>query len=81
MAYNARDLPGMLALMLDSAAIDMLGTGEHVGRRVYARKHGWFHHNLFPRSTASPPTRPGRRPSMPVSRSCWCRARAMASSR
>jgi RNA polymerase sigma-70 factor, ECF subfamily len=44
--YNARDLPGMLALMLDSAAIDMLGTEQQVGREVFGRKLSWFHYNL-----------------------------------
>lgn len=45
--YNARDLPGLLALMLDSAEIDMLGAEQFVGRENYARKPGWFHYNFY----------------------------------
>jgi RNA polymerase sigma-70 factor (ECF subfamily) len=44
--YNARDLPGLLALMLDTASIDLLGLDLEIGRPAFEREHGWFHHNL-----------------------------------
>jgi RNA polymerase sigma-70 factor (ECF subfamily) len=45
--YNARDLPGLLALMLDSASIHMPGVDLEIGRRGFERARGWFHHNLY----------------------------------
>ena len=45
--YNARDLPGMLALMLDHAAIDMLGQEQQIGRAVWGKKRSWFYYNLW----------------------------------
>jgi RNA polymerase sigma-70 factor (ECF subfamily) len=44
--YNARDLPGLLALMLDTASIDLLGLDLEIGRSTFERERGWFHHNL-----------------------------------
>ena len=45
--YNARDLPGLLELMLDSASIEMYGHVYESGREAFERKSGWFHHNFF----------------------------------
>src|SRR5262249_43219043 len=45
--YNARDLPGLLALMLDTASIDLLGLDLEVGRGAFERERGWFYHNLY----------------------------------
>src|SRR5262249_33074613 len=44
--YNARDLPGLLTLMLDTASIDLFGLDLEVGRDAFQRERGWFHHNL-----------------------------------
>jgi RNA polymerase sigma-70 factor, ECF subfamily len=44
--YNARDREGLLELLLDNATIEMPGVDLELGREVFARKHGWFHHNL-----------------------------------
>jgi RNA polymerase sigma-70 factor (ECF subfamily) len=45
--YNQRDMPAMLALMLDTASIDMHGAEQFVGRSEFARERGWFHHNFY----------------------------------
>lgn len=45
--YNARDLPGLLELMLDGAAIEMYGHVYEAGRDAFEREGGWFHHNFF----------------------------------
>jgi len=45
--YNARDMQGMLALMLDTAAIEMTGNQQYIGRKVYGRERGWFYYNFF----------------------------------
>ncbi|HEV2171834.1 MAG TPA: RNA polymerase sigma factor [Candidatus Binatus sp.] len=39
---NASDLPGLLALMLDTASIDMPGKGIEVGREEFERKGSWL---------------------------------------
>jgi RNA polymerase sigma-70 factor (ECF subfamily) len=44
--YNQRDLPALLALMLDGAAIDMHGAESFVGRKAYGRQPGWFYFNF-----------------------------------
>ena len=44
--YNARDRDGLLALLLDSASIEMPGVDFEAGRDTFARKHGWLTHNL-----------------------------------
>jgi len=44
--YNARDLDGLLALMLDSAAIEMAGVDVEFGREGFDREGGWFAHNI-----------------------------------
>ncbi len=45
--YNQRDMPAMLALMLDTAAIEMHGAEQFVGRKEFGRERGWFHHNFY----------------------------------
>ena len=45
--YNARDLPGMLALMANDAEIDMHSAHAEIGREGFERERGWFHHNFF----------------------------------
>jgi RNA polymerase sigma-70 factor (ECF subfamily) len=44
--YNARDLPGLLALLGDGAAIELYGSHQEIGRAAYARERGWFYHNF-----------------------------------
>jgi RNA polymerase sigma-70 factor (ECF subfamily) len=44
--YNARDLAGLLSLMLDSASIEMTGIDVEIGREGFDRSDGWFAHNL-----------------------------------
>ena len=41
---NASDLPGLLALMLDTATIDMPGNLVEVGRQEFERKGSWLWH-------------------------------------
>jgi len=41
---NASDLPGLLALMLDSATIDMPGNLVEVGRKQFESKGSWLWH-------------------------------------
>lgn len=45
--YNARDLPGLLALMRDEATIDSHGFHTEIGRPAFERERGWFHHNFY----------------------------------
>ncbi len=45
--YNARDLPGLLELMLDSGTIEMYSHVYESGREAFERKGGWFHHNFY----------------------------------
>lgn len=45
-AYNARDRDALLALMLDSAAIEMTGVDLEIGRKAFTREPGWFYFNL-----------------------------------
>ena len=44
--YNARDLAGLVHLMLDGASIEMYGHVYEAGREVFERKGGWFDHNF-----------------------------------
>ena len=44
--YNARNLPGLLALMSDSGTIDLRSVEIESGRESYGRERGWFYHNL-----------------------------------
>src|SRR5262249_9797690 len=45
-AYNARDRDALLALLLDTAAIEMTGVDLEVGRRAFSREPGWLTFNL-----------------------------------
>ena len=45
--YNARDLPGLLALMGSDAAIVVHGALSEIGREGFERERGWFHHNFY----------------------------------
>lgn len=45
--FNARDREGMLALMLDSAAIRMGGVDYEIGRDGIDREPGWLYYNLL----------------------------------
>ena len=40
--YRAADIPGLLALMLDTASVENVGSSMDVGRAAFARKPGWF---------------------------------------
>ncbi len=45
--YNERDMPGLVALMLDDGGIEMMGVEMEVGRKWFERKEtGWFAHNF-----------------------------------
>jgi RNA polymerase sigma-70 factor (ECF subfamily) len=44
--YNARDLAGLVELMLDGAAVEMCGHVYEAGREAFERKGGWFDHNF-----------------------------------
>jgi len=46
--YNARDLPGLLALMLDTASVEMPGVVSEIGREAFEREGGWFAHSVGP---------------------------------
>lgn len=50
--YNARDLPALLALMLEGASIEMTPVVNEFGREGFTREGGWFAHGLNP---AAPP--------------------------
>jgi RNA polymerase sigma-70 factor (ECF subfamily) len=52
--YNARDLPGLLQLMLDGATIEMYGHVYEAGRAAFERPGGWFHHNFVNPMDGSP---------------------------
>ena len=54
--YNARDLPGLLQLMSDSASIEMHGLESEIGRPAFERERGWFHHNFYNPFDGSPST-------------------------
>jgi RNA polymerase sigma-70 factor, ECF subfamily len=40
--YRTADIPGLLALMLDTASVENVGSSMDVGRAAFARKPGWF---------------------------------------
>lgn len=44
--FNARDRAGLLALLLDGAAIRMPGVDYEIGRDGFDREPGWLHYNL-----------------------------------
>jgi RNA polymerase sigma-70 factor (ECF subfamily) len=45
-AFNARDRDALLALMLDTASIEMTGVDLEIGREAFRREPGWFYFNL-----------------------------------
>src|SRR5262249_36946943 len=45
--FNARDREGLLALMLDSASINMPGVDYEIGRDGFTREPSWLYYNLF----------------------------------
>jgi RNA polymerase sigma-70 factor (ECF subfamily) len=45
--YHARDIDGLVALMLDGAAIEMSGVNNEFGREGFTRPHGWFFHTVI----------------------------------
>jgi RNA polymerase sigma-70 factor (ECF subfamily) len=46
--YNARDMAGLVALMLDTGSIQMMGVELESGREYFERKdNGWFAHNFM----------------------------------
>jgi RNA polymerase sigma-70 factor (ECF subfamily) len=61
--YNARDLDGLVALMLDSASIEMGGINNEFGREGFTRHQGWFFHTVigFPGEFEPPKLRWERR--------------------
>ncbi len=44
--YNERDLPGLMALMLDTASVEMMSHVSETGRDAFERDRGWFWHNF-----------------------------------
>jgi RNA polymerase sigma-70 factor (ECF subfamily) len=54
--FNARDLEGLLALMLETASIEMPGVDLEIGREVFGRKGGWFEHNFISPFDGKPTT-------------------------
>ncbi|HEX7037130.1 MAG TPA: RNA polymerase sigma factor [Pseudomonadales bacterium] len=45
--FNARDRAGLLALLLDTAAIRMSGVDYEIGRDGFDREPGWLYYNLL----------------------------------
>lgn len=46
--FNARDLAGLLALMLDTGAVEMGVVVNEFGRSEFERENGWFAHSTAP---------------------------------
>jgi len=44
--YNARDLQGLLSLMLDSGSVEMPPIVTEFGREAFERERGWFQHSV-----------------------------------
>jgi RNA polymerase sigma-70 factor, ECF subfamily len=44
--YRAADLPGLVALMLESGSIENVGVGVEFGTGSFESPGGWFHHAL-----------------------------------
>ena len=55
---NAADLPGLLALMLDTATIDMVGNLLEVGRKQFEAKGSWLWHAVNVHPDMPPELRP-----------------------
>jgi RNA polymerase sigma-70 factor (ECF subfamily) len=45
--YHARDVDGLVALMLDGGTIEMSGVNNEFGREGFTRPHGWFFHTVI----------------------------------
>jgi RNA polymerase sigma-70 factor (ECF subfamily) len=45
--FNARDLNGMVALMLEDATVEIVGLSLEHGKEVIGRKAGSLYHTLF----------------------------------
>jgi len=45
--YHARDVDGLVALMLDGGAVEMNGVHNEFGREDFTRPHGWFFHTVI----------------------------------
>ena len=61
--YNARDLPGLLSLMLETAPVEMSGVNNEFGHEGFGREQGWFFHTVigFPGDFIQPTIRWQRR--------------------
>jgi RNA polymerase sigma-70 factor (ECF subfamily) len=46
-AFNARDLPALTALLLESVSAQVFPAGLQQGRDTVSGKRGWLHHALF----------------------------------
>jgi RNA polymerase sigma-70 factor (ECF subfamily) len=57
-ALDAYDLPGLLALMLDSGRIDMSGVLLENGREEFSRPGGWLSHSVNPHADLPAAQRP-----------------------
>jgi RNA polymerase sigma-70 factor (ECF subfamily) len=45
--YNAKDLPGLVALMLDGGSVENVGNSIEFGRENFRHPDSWFTHALF----------------------------------
>ena len=45
--YAAKDMAGLVALMLDGGSIENVGCGVEFGREAFESRDGWFHHAVF----------------------------------
>jgi len=45
--YNAKDVNGLIALMLDSGSVENVGSSLEYGHENFPRRDGWFQHAVF----------------------------------
>jgi RNA polymerase sigma-70 factor (ECF subfamily) len=45
--YTAKDVAGLVALMLDGGSVENVGCGLEFGREAFESREGWFHHAVF----------------------------------
>jgi RNA polymerase sigma-70 factor (ECF subfamily) len=45
--YAAKDIAGLVALMLDGGSVENVGCGVEFGREAFESRDGWFHHAVF----------------------------------